>query len=480
MANPIPDFIIIFIILKTLVSIYILSNILKLYLTDGNTPGAQNDLSLTQLIELHPIEYRWALKFIVNCFGYSCIFVPGILIYQYTKRTKYLERCANKISFIPLMVRACFSSIRSIDIPLHNANPKTTTGSTTAKGGVAQILFCFFGLMTSYLVWGLLQEKIITQPYITVTPEGHRFEEHFHDSQFLVFTNRMLSFFIGLVYLCVKNKMQQNSPSSAIATIGQITGSAPLFKYSFASFSNIMSAWFQYEALKFVNFPTQVLAKSCKIIPVMLMGKIVSRTKFEFYEYLTAALISIGMLAFLLGSKSDHSAVSSITSMAGILLLTMYLVFDSFTSNWQSDLFKTYGMTSIQMMCSVNLFSALFTGCSLAIQGGFMESFLFATTHTKFVVDCIVLSISSAIGQLFIFHTIAQFGPVIFTIIMTLRQAMSILLSCIVYEHYISAVGIIGIIIVFLALFLRVYCAQRLRMLRRKIESNKSLLNSTA
>lgn len=126
--------------------------------------------------------------------------------------------------------------------------------------------------------------------------------------------------------------------------------------------------------------------------------------------------------------------------------------------------------------------------------------------HSKFIVDCIILSISSAIGQMFIFYTIANFGPVVFTIIMTLRQvnfrlfptfstlksprkpinsiflmfqAIAILLSCIVYKHYISAVGIFGIIIVFLALFLRVYCNQRMKMLRHKTEANKSLLNST-
>lgn len=234
--------------------------------------------------------------------------------------------------------------------------------------------------MSSYLIWGLLQEKIITQPYESLGPDGEKFVEHFHDSQFLVFMNRTLAFFIALIYLSVKNQLQAiNSPTSKL-TINQITGTAPLFKYSFASFSNIMSAWFQYEALKFVNFPTQVLAKSCKIIPVMLMGKIISRTKFEFYEYLTAFLISIGMLAFLLGSKSDHHSTSSINALTGILLLTMYLMFDSFTSNWQSDLFKNYSVSSIQMMCCVNLFSGLFTAMSLAMQGGFMESFVFAAT----------------------------------------------------------------------------------------------------
>lgn len=34
----------------------------------------------------------------------------------------------------------------------------------------------------------------------------------------------------------------------------------------------------------------------------------------------------------------------------------------------------------------------------------------------------VVLSICSAVGQLFIYHTIDVFGPVVFTIIMTVRQ----------------------------------------------------------
>ena len=69
----------------------------------------------------------------------------------------------------------------------------------------------------------------------------------------------MLAFLVAGGYLLVRQQSRHRTP---------------LFKYSFASFSNIMSAWFQYEALKFISFPTQVLAKSCKIIPVMIMGKV--------------------------------------------------------------------------------------------------------------------------------------------------------------------------------------------------------------
>lgn len=312
--------------------------------------------------------------------------------------------------------------------------------------------------MASYLTWGVLQEKIMTKEYLGLDGKTKSF---FKDSQFLVFANRLLAFFIALIYLLVRQQTRHR---------------APLFKYSYASFSNIMSAWLQYEALKFISFPTQVLAKSCKIIPVMIMGRIISRNKYEFYEYIVAIAISIGMVFFLSGSY-DQSKHTPITTLTGLLLLVLYMVFDSFTSNWQSEIFKTYGSTSLQMMCGVNLFSILFTVSSLFVQGGFREGVEFSTEHPTFLIDCVVLSVSSAIGQLFIFYTIAKFGAVVFTIIMTLRQGVAILLSCLIYHHEISPLGVFGIVIVFLAIFVRVYSSHRIKNLRRKHELLKARLN---
>lgn len=405
---------------------------------------------------------------------------------------------------------------------LKSATPSTASARlppSSAVGDCALWAYCFIGLNVSYLSWGLLQEKIITQQYVSYTTgaDGQRVASepaHFRDSQFLVFVNRLLAFALSAAWLLMRPHCNgggaganESSAAAAAATAAR-RHRAPLFKYSYASLSNIASAWFQYEALKFVSFPTQVLAKSCKIMPVMLMGRIVSRQRYEFYEYLTAALISLGMVCFLLGSADGSAHHSTVTTLAGVLLLVLYLVADSFTSNWQAALFRQYGMSSVQMMCGVSAFSALFTGASLAVQGGFAESVAFAVRYPKFAVDCVVLSASSAVGQMFIFFTIARFGAVGFTIIMTVRQvsgsvggarrrrrkcgeladcwilwlligilmcvflqAIAILLSCIVYDHYISPFGIVGIVLVFVAIFMRVYCSQRLKTIKRKADA---------
>uniref|UniRef100_A0A182THS4 Adenosine 3'-phospho 5'-phosphosulfate transporter 1 n=1 Tax=Anopheles melas TaxID=34690 RepID=A0A182THS4_9DIPT len=466
MRNYVPDIIILFIIIVTITIVRLVSQILHETLADGPPelvlpPPAEGaaprpELSLSQLIDQKSKEYSWLLRLLVNLFGYFCIFIPGVLIYKYAKRTKYMERSDR--SHLSALVKFCYSGTgtdgldRPLDGPAGAGKGATGNKRTTAQE-CALLCYCLVGLMGSYLTWGVLQEKIMTQEY--EGPEKRK--SHFKDSQFLVFSNRVLGFLITAVYLVAKRQFRHR---------------APLYKYSFASFSNIMSAWFQYEALKFVNFPTQVLAKSCKIIPVMIMGKIISRNKYEFYEYLTAVMISVGMIFFLTGS-TDESKASAMTTLTGVLLLTFYMIFDSFTSNWQGELFKSYSMSSIQMMCGVNLFSTLFTGASLAMQGGFYSSLVFAVDHPKFVIDCVVLSISSAIGQLFIFYTIATFGAVVFTIIMTLRQAVAILLSCLIYQHRISFLGVVGVLIVFLAIFLRVYCNQRLKAIKQRHQSTQ-------
>lgn len=268
--------------------------------------------------------------------------------------------------------------------------------------------------------------------------------DRFTNSQFLVFVNRVLALAVSGLYLgLVPQKIQR----------------APFYKYSFASISNTLSSWCQYEALKFVSFPTQVLAKASKVIPVMLMGKIVSNRTYPWHDYVTAGMLSVGVAMFLLAADPSASQDNNgtETTIAGVIILIGYMAFDSFTSNWQSELFTSYKVTSIQMMFGVNFFSCIFTIGSLLFRGAFFSPIQFLLTHAEFCLHVCTISICSAVGQLFIFHTISAFGPIVFTLIMTTRQALSIFLSCIVYGHLLTIQAIVGLLVVFVALFLRVY-----------------------
>ena len=55
---------------------------------------------------------------------------------------------------------------------------------------------------------------------------------------------------------------------------------------------------------------------------------------------------------------------------------------------------------------------------------------------------------------------------------MTLRQAIAILLSCYIYGHVITVIGGLGVITVFAATFLNIYCGYQMR--KRKLPKREN------
>lgn len=190
-------------------------------------------------------------------------------------------------------------------------------------------------------------------------------------------------------------------------------------------------------------------------------------------EWVLAGAISFGIWLFLLneqqeeGPKYYKADVDSISTsingrlFSGLGILCFYLTFDSFTGNWQSLLFERYHISSLHMMAYVNACSILLTTLSLIQQSDFFSAFFLLFQNGSLARDCILLSVCSAIGQLFIFNTISNFGIVVFTMIMVLRQVFAILLSVVIYSHTISAYGFVGVAIVFGVLFYQSYTKLR-------------------
>jgi solute carrier family 35 (adenosine 3'-phospho 5'-phosphosulfate transporter), member B2 len=66
----------------------------------------------------------------------------------------------------------------------------------------------------------------------------------------------------------------------------------------------MLSSWCQYEALSYVTFPTQTLSKSFKLVPIMLMGKMLTNKNYPPYEYAVAFCIGLGNTLFMVRPAS--------------------------------------------------------------------------------------------------------------------------------------------------------------------------------
>lgn len=269
-------------------------------------------------------------------------------------------------------------------------------------------------------------------------------EESFKSSKFLVFANRIVSLGVASAMIWYK---------------GSAADSTPPFRFSYCATSNILSSVCQYEALKYVSFPTQVLAKSCKMVPVMVMGYVVSRRAYPLLDWLVALAVTCGVLAFKLNEAPDGPG-SGGTERAGIeselrgyVLIVGYMAFDSFTSNWQEALFKEYPhVTTVQMMRQVNLFSAVFTAIGLLLTSEAFTMPAFLSRHPNCALHIAIMSVCSATGQLFIYYTIKQFGALVFATINTVRTLFSVVLSFLIFSHAINSGEALGIASVFAAL----------------------------
>jgi adenosine 3'-phospho 5'-phosphosulfate transporter B2 len=369
--------------------------------------------------------------------------------------------------FISELIRLFISDTYSTTLTDSNGKEVVPSSSSSSSSDFTRrrffkLIFSFFGLQISYLLWGLLQERIMTRTYA---------DEKFSNSQFLVFVNRFLAAIIAYASLRMFFPMKKLTPTGP-----------PLFQYGIISYANCMSTWFQYESLLYISFPVQVIAKSVKTIPVMIVGKFVSGKTYPFRQYILMFIMAMGIALFLFGYQESGTlkltskrAKQNITTLNGVILLICYLVstkfirknifnilffcqvFDAFTSNYQKHVFDHYSISFLNMMFFVNLISTILTLTSLIFNGTLFECLLFMKRHRTFAMHVFATSICSSIGQLFIFSTIEEFGPVIFTIIMTMRQAFSILLSCIFYGHQLSWFSIVGIHIAFLAIFIHAF-----------------------
>eukprot|EP00804_Cyclotella_cryptica_P012842 CCRYP_010596-RB/>CCRYP_010596-RB protein AED:0.30 eAED:0.30 QI:346/1/0.85/1/0.66/0.42/7/3303/563 len=340
------------------------------------------------------------------------------------------------------------------------------SGLHTKESVYSNLVICAIMLNLTFVVWGLLQERMLTRRY------PRHSGEYFTYSYALVFTNRFWTLVMsGLLLLYFK-------PRTSRTTI--------IYEYSFPSISNMLSSWCQYEALRYVSFPAVTLFKAFKLAPVMLMGKLLGNQSCKLitsafpdvpdtsfsndfysssdpqYDYIVAIFVGVGIAMFMTSTDEltfdfDVYGEQSSAKWTGVMLLLFFLFFDSFTSQWQSRMFKIHrDLSMIELMFATSAFSTVLSLITLVHDGKLWPAFDFVVRHSEIQFHFFVFSVCSTIGQLFIFYTIKNFGALVFAIIMTTRILISIALSVILYEHKVTSTGFFGLSLVVGAVFYRI------------------------
>lgn len=292
------------------------------------------------------------------------------------------------------------------------------------------LLVCIVGIYVVYIYYAVLQERITC----TVYGEGENTER--------------FNFIMSLLFI----QTIANSIASAGALfVGgnytlMVKGTYRIFLA--LAFTYLGGMWSSYAALDYVSFPTTVLVKSCKMIPVMIMGIILLRTKYSITEWACMLMVSGGIAGFMYLQGGNSSKTNS---TYGLALTLLSLSMDGATGAIQ-DRIVGLKITTHQMMFGINAMSIVWLSGVLAFTGEATEALAFTVRHPEIWTELLTFCVVSAVGQNFIFLAVNVAGALTCSIITTTRKFFTILLSVVWFRHSISWSQWAAVVVVFVGL----------------------------
>mmetsp|Transcript_124062 Transcript_124062/g.185423 ORF Transcript_124062/g.185423 Transcript_124062/m.185423 type:complete len:323 (+) Transcript_124062:15-983(+) len=290
------------------------------------------------------------------------------------------------------------------------------------------------GIYTFYLLYAIAQEKITKTEY----GEGERFTFTF----FMLLIQCTIGGLTAFFCILFSQEKKNTTPQSKFMIIAVL--------YLAAMFAS-------NAALVYVPYPTQVLAKACKPIPVMLVGFLFLRKKYRVLEWLCVLLIVIGIALFLMKDKPVAHDVDQLHYWIGVGLLLLSLLCDGFTGPLQEKIFASSKPSALRMMMLNNLYASIICFvCAFVFTNQGMRAIEFCQKYPEVWQYLGIASVLAALGQVCIFLLVSQFGALACSITTTTRKFFTILVSILYYGHQLSDKQWLGVFLVFIGLSVHV------------------------
>lgn len=311
------------------------------------------------------------------------------------------------------------------------------------------LIVCVGGIYGSFLTWAVLQERIVKTPYPGVPriffPKTSEPAVEFWN--FPIVLNTLQSIFAaisGSCYLLAKT-----------GTLNAFTSRQVVWPILLVSVTTSLASPFGYASLAHVDYLTYVLAKSCKLVPVMVLHVGIFGKRYPVTKYVVVFAITAGVVVFTLSQSSKKStsakqALDTKSKILGLSLLGVNLLFDGLTNTVQDHIFAAkhyYGdMTGAKMMVASNIMATALTASYLLVTPlvpkALVPAFLpventnelasasrFLTAHPSVLRDVLGFAACGAIGQLFIYATLERFDSIVLVTVTLTRKMLTMLLS---------------------------------------------------
>lgn len=312
---------------------------------------------------------------------------------------------------------------------IEEAKPLLEQPPQRAASKAIKLCFGAAGVYACYLVYGHIQEDV----YTFTSDDGQRFKHAWFVQVLECFANIL----VGLAGRRICGGRPLKNPTGFLAS-----GASQVMAKVLTSLSLAAG----------LSFPVCVLAKSAKIVPVMLGQLFLGGSKYSLMDYIVAGAVVIGTTMLSLGGNG-HDGSSSGPSMStplGLALIVASLVADGVTGGLQKRLkqeSKEQPPTTYDFLLFTNLSMFLVAGAIALAIGDLSAGWSFLLRHPTLQPMIAWQCLLSAAGQSFIFYLVAEFDPMVCASVTTTRKILSVVWSLSVKDHAVNATGYSGLLL---------------------------------
>ncbi|XP_038678692.1 UDP-galactose/UDP-glucose transporter 4-like [Tripterygium wilfordii] len=207
-------------------------------------------------------------------------------------------------------------------------------------------------------------------------------------------------------------------------------------------------------SLAFLNYPAQIMFKSTKVLPVMVMGAFIPglRRKYPFHEYISALLLVVGLIFFTLADANTSPNFSII----GVIMISGALIMDSFLGNLQEAIFTMNpATTQMEMLFCSTVVGMPFLLLPMIFTGELFRAWSSCYQHPYVYGVLVFEAMATFVGQVSVLSLIALFGAATTAMITTARKAVTLLLSYIIFTKPMTEQHGTGLLLISMGIILK-------------------------
>ena len=299
------------------------------------------------------------------------------------------------------------------------------------------------GIYVFFLSFGLFQEKIFSQRDPTT---GQKFSGP-------CFVVLLIS--VGNVLLALAvYAWRKTSGRSLYNEIKPLIHDGTWRQIALCSLTSSLSMVCTNASLTHVSYPTQVLGKSAKLVPVILGSVIVYGQRFPWYDWAGVGLVTTGLIGFNWGGGMSKPMPDTANPLLGWVLLGLSLLGDALTGPRQDAIMRKRHMDSVQFMLIQNTFTALNSlVLTLLLEGH--APLKFVSSNVDLAPAFLGLTLAGGLGQTFIYAALISFGSLYLSLITTTRKFFTVFASVFYFNHQLSSLQWLSVAMIFFALGLQ-------------------------